>query len=307
VRGPHRLPAVPTLVLLAATVAGPAAADCPPTRGDLSPGELVTGVTPPAWRVAGDGLVTVADVVVLLRAAVGLQALAWVAPGPTCAPLPGDYAPGRIDDSTTPPTWRPEPDGLVNVADGVTLLRAAVRLHDLGVGVDECAHSIDLDWAGPAPRQETDRRCPVGLSSDLELTVVALDALNEEAFVVDRYTVTYVNVSRGGASEPGVDVPQPIDALLFLDPGQPTYSEVERLSILDEAAKVLPPLSQDVFFNQGTVAFDATITVFGHPVDRPGATCVGSLGHRFLVSDSGPGTDPATDPGCLAEQAAETP
>jgi hypothetical protein len=251
--------------------------------------------------------VNVGDVIALLRAAVGLQELRWISPSATCPPVPGDFAPGELDESTEPPTWRPEPDAAVTVGDVIALLRASVGIQELGAGVAECVHLVDLDWTTGAPRSGTDRRCPVGLSADVTATVVPFDQLNEEGFQIDRYTVTYENVTRGGANEPGVDVPQPIDALLFLDPGQPTYMQTERLTLLDEAAKLLPPLNSDFFFASGPQTFEATLTVYGHSLERPEAVCTGAITHRFQVSDSGPDTIPEEDAGCISETEAESP
>lgn len=293
---------VPLLLL-----AAPAAADCPLTRGDLAPGVLEIGTTPPVWRIAGDETLTVADVTVLLRASVGLQNLRYTSPGDSCPDLPGDVAPGVFDESTTPPTWRPDPDGSLTVADVITLLRATVELQELGVGVRECVHEVFVDWSGQAPRQLTDRRCPVGISNDVAISVMAFDQANEESFQIDRYTVTYENISRGGASEPGVDVPQPVDATLFLSAGQPPYMELERLSVLDEAAKFLPPLNTDFFYASGVVTMDATLSVFGHSVERPEAICIGQITHRFQIQDSGAATDPETDEDCIAETEIEAP
>jgi hypothetical protein len=288
-------------------LASPAVAECPSTRGDLAPGELITGVDPPIWLIEGDGVVGVGDVIALLRGAVGLQEMRFNSPSPSCPPLPGDLTPGVLDESTVPPTWRPDPDGVLNVGDVISLQRAVVGLQQIGAGVTECVHELQVEWAGQAPRILTDRRCPVGISNDVVMTVVPFDPLSEEGFQIDRYTVTYENISRGGASEVGVDVPAPIDATLFLDPGQPTYMEFERLSILDEAAKDLAPLNTDFFYASGVVTMDATLTVFGHSTARPDAICVGVITHRFQVEDSGAGTDPQTDPDCLAETEAESP
>ena len=282
-------------------------AECPATRGDLAPGELITGTDPPLWLIEGDETLNVGDVIALLRSTVGIQELRWNSPSAACPPVPGDFAPGILDDGTDPPTWRPDPDGEVNVGDVIALLRAVVGIQDLGAGVAECVHELSVDWATQAPRPTTDRRCPVGLSVDVQMTVVPFDQLNEEGFQIDRYTVTYENITRGGASEPGVDVPQPIDAILFLDPDVPTYMQVERLFILDEAAKVLAPLNADFFYASGPQTFDATLTVYGHSTERPDAICTGTITHRFQVLDSGPDTIPEEDAACIAETATENP
>ena len=49
----------------------------------------------------------------------------------TCPAEPGDLAPGFLDESTEPPTWRIEGDGAIDVADVLRLLRAAVGLEQL--------------------------------------------------------------------------------------------------------------------------------------------------------------------------------
>lgn len=48
-----------------------------------------------------------------------------------CPPAGGDVAPGLIDLTTTPPTWRPVGDGRASVADVVVLLRSSVGLQSL--------------------------------------------------------------------------------------------------------------------------------------------------------------------------------
>ena len=45
----------------------------PPTAGDVSPGTLDTSTSPPTWVVTGNDQVDISDVVVLLRASVGLE------------------------------------------------------------------------------------------------------------------------------------------------------------------------------------------------------------------------------------------
>src|SRR5690348_5881876 len=92
-------------------------AQCPTSRGDLAPGTLDASTTPPTWRVGGDGRIDVSDVVVALRQAVGLQDVAWPAPGATCAGLPGDVAPGTRIGATTPPLWTALGDGRRDLGD----------------------------------------------------------------------------------------------------------------------------------------------------------------------------------------------
>lgn len=48
--------------------------------------------------------------------------------------LEGDLAPGLLDESTGPPTWRSEGDGGVNVAGLIVLLRTAVELQAIDCG-----------------------------------------------------------------------------------------------------------------------------------------------------------------------------
>lgn len=93
--------------------------------GDVAPGTASGPTWCPAQR---DGRVTVADALIALRRALSLVTAIgcglgdWsidVAPG---VPLP---APGGLTQ------WKPTPDGLVNAADALVLLRAAVGLIEL--------------------------------------------------------------------------------------------------------------------------------------------------------------------------------
>lgn len=132
-----RRPAVhlPAAALLAGCLAflapadGIQAAPCPRVAGDLAPGTLIpVPGAPPRFSPQGDGRIDITDVVSSLREAVGLQVIDGPLVGGDCASMPADLAPGRLDSSTTPPTWHPVGDGVVNIADVLVELRAATGL-----------------------------------------------------------------------------------------------------------------------------------------------------------------------------------
>ena len=69
-------PSVAALALVALGLAWPQAGRAvPPTAGDVAPGTLDPSTSPPTWVVTGNDRVDIADVVVLLRASVGLEVI----------------------------------------------------------------------------------------------------------------------------------------------------------------------------------------------------------------------------------------
>jgi hypothetical protein len=122
---PFRLVA-PVLTCLALGAVPAFGVDCR-LAGDVAPGVLDASVSPSLFVTEGDGRITVADVVAILRGAVGLSRLTPPT-GSTCPVLPGDLSPGVRDLTTSPPTWRPTGDGRLDVADVVLALRAAVGM-----------------------------------------------------------------------------------------------------------------------------------------------------------------------------------
>jgi hypothetical protein len=111
-----------------------ALADCTLTPGDLAPGTRDESVSPPWFHPTGNASVDVGDVVILLRGAVELDVIEWLDPAAGCPVVPGDLAPGTLDETTIPPTWTVLGDGLVTVGDVVALLRVAVGLQRLDDG-----------------------------------------------------------------------------------------------------------------------------------------------------------------------------
>lgn len=112
--------------ILAGTIAR---AECPQVPGDVSPGVLDLTTSPPTWMPLGDGSLTVADAVAVMRAVAGLQVIVAAPPAPFWCGLPGDVAPGVLDVTTAPPTWRPAGNGVIDIADAVSAVRASVGLH----------------------------------------------------------------------------------------------------------------------------------------------------------------------------------
>lgn len=99
-------------VVIRRLLSGAFVLSCAGCAGSVAPSSLVPGDVAPAF--APDGRVDVSDVVRVLRASVGLDAL----DGDDA--LRGDVAPARAGIAS--------PDGVVDVSDAVTLLRVAVGL-----------------------------------------------------------------------------------------------------------------------------------------------------------------------------------
>ncbi|MEM7247593.1 MAG: beta-propeller domain-containing protein [Acidobacteriota bacterium] len=123
-----------------------AALCCPPTASscdslaDVAPGVLDESedLALPVWLREGDGVTDVNDVVTLLKTAVGLQELGIPGTGDgNCVLDLGDIAPGRLDDTTDPPTWIATGDGRIDIGDIVAALRVSVGLQDLDIRVEE--------------------------------------------------------------------------------------------------------------------------------------------------------------------------
>jgi hypothetical protein len=94
---------------------------------DVSPCTMDESTAPPTCTVVGDGQINVADVVILLRAAVNLTQLVHHVPSEAGFKA-GDVTPASIDTSTVPETAESIGNGRVDIADVVLLLRSAVGL-----------------------------------------------------------------------------------------------------------------------------------------------------------------------------------
>jgi hypothetical protein len=97
---------------------------------DVAPGTLDTSTSPPTYHVVGDGNVGIADVVVLLRASVGLHRIVHDVPS-EAGFVAGDVAPGIIDETVDPPLVEVVGDGAITIGDVIVLLRNAVGLNAL--------------------------------------------------------------------------------------------------------------------------------------------------------------------------------
>ena len=119
------------ILVVAVALAAPleCRADWPPDLGDLVPGTLDFGTSPPTRWIDGDGQIDIFDVLALLRAVVGLDVLAFVPPvHASCPEVPGDVFPGQLDRNTSPPTWHVVGDGAVDIFDVLSLLRVVVNV-----------------------------------------------------------------------------------------------------------------------------------------------------------------------------------
>lgn len=138
------------LAALALSLAPGSSAAVSQAAGDVAPGTLDTSTTPPIWRPAGDGAVTVADIVALLRTSVGLQEmLPGVTDCPNGSPVLGDIAPGALAATATTPAWVAGGDGAIDVADVVAALRVAVALQEPESDLPLAIGNALIDFACP--------------------------------------------------------------------------------------------------------------------------------------------------------------
>ena len=113
-------------------------------------------------------------------------------------------------------------------------------------------------------------------------------------FRFTHYIVSYRNITQGGSSEWGVDVPYPFEeSLPFIvgDGGNfPATLEFRSATVLQESARTQPPLSNDAFFFDGTdplsgVVLEAEIVFWGHPVGQAQRECRGTMIFQFTIFD----------------------
>jgi len=114
-----RLAFLPLAVLAASSALGS-------TYGDVAPGVRQPAGAGSVYRADGDGRVSIADVVMLLRASVGLETLA--PPNDESPSIPGDVAPGNLLPGD-PPLWQPMGNGKVDIGDVIVAMRASLQLH----------------------------------------------------------------------------------------------------------------------------------------------------------------------------------
>ena len=132
-----------------ATLACPVARACPTLPGDVAPGTIDSSTNPPTYRITGNGIVDVGDVVAGLRASVGLQALAYTSGGSaTCLAVPGDIVPARTYSGTVP-VLSPLGDATLNIADVVALLRTSVGLQAVEYRDGDGDGTFDFDDGCP--------------------------------------------------------------------------------------------------------------------------------------------------------------
>jgi len=140
-------------VLLLLLTGAPARAGCGEVPADVSPGVLEDVGGRQVRRVVGDGVVDVADALVLLRASVGFDELAWPIEETDCPFAPGDGAPGEIDPTSEPATFRSEGDGSLDVADVVLVaLQGAVGALRLAPRLPQPTDSRDVAILDLSPR-----------------------------------------------------------------------------------------------------------------------------------------------------------
>lgn len=173
----RRTPALAAAALALAVVVAPAPspAACPTALGDVAPGVLDPSTSPPTYWIEGDGEVNTGDVVVLLRHVAVLHDVRWSEAASGCPrALPGDVAPGRIDEGTQPATWVQHPDDAVDLGDVIVLLRLAVGLEVSGDDVltyyrdakpifdERCGSCHATGGIGPFPLTSYDEITPLG-------------------------------------------------------------------------------------------------------------------------------------------------
>jgi hypothetical protein len=108
------------------------------------------------------------------------------------------------------------------------------------------------------------------------------------AFVLDHYDVTYRNLSNGGGTVPGVDVPFPIQVSLAAVPTVPPASfTFNNFEMLFAGQKQQPPLNDSSFYPAAGMQLEATLTFWGWPAVDPSAACFGTLRYIITVFDGG--------------------
>jgi hypothetical protein len=217
---------------------------------------------------------------------------------------------------------------------GIVAAALAVTLTGFGLGCSDSGRGPDVDLGGTCDylvvpgilegetfRNWTERDCPVRLSLPMEVFVDLLANDVDEnptfppnsiaAFVLDKYIVTYRNVTQNGESVPRVDVPEPFQftpAAVVGNDGFPATFELLGAPVLQLSAKGQPPLNQDSFYFDRTdprsgVVLEADIVWWGHPVGQSSRECRGTMRFRFTVFDEDDPTDQAAI--CASELAIE--
>lgn len=161
----------------------------------------------------------------------------------------------------------------------------------------DCDYSIRAGIDGTT-RDWTDRRCPIRLSKPLTINVEFINSGSAgtvepptelAAFQLTHYTVTYRNARTGG-TRAGIDVPQPITVSITSVPEVPPLSlNLGNATILTGAAKTLPPLNDDLYYEPNPLAgvlLEATITIWGEPIFDRDADCFFTTSLLFTIFDS---------------------
>lgn len=266
------------LALLMLTLGGGhAALACPTLPGDVAPGVLDTSTNPPRFRITGDGVQSVNDVVALLRAAVGLQTLVYEPGGSsTCLPVPGDVVPG-LTYSGAVPVLSPVGDGIVNIADVVAMLRASVGLQSVeyrdGDGdsvldfADGCPGVSDPgqpDADGDGITDACDVEVMAFRLSDMAPGVSDGDGVPEvgETLFLDLWTTfSDVNVS-ASTTTPGATIGQAEAEVISYWPGGRTRQPITLM--LSPAATCNQPLVIELAFSDsetGMAAGQSTLSI----------------------------------------------
>lgn len=118
------------------------------------------------------------------------------------------------------------------------------------------------------------------------------------SFLLEKYIVSYRNVTQNGANTPRSEVPEPFQFTpnFLLESSQfPGEYLLDGAPILLASAKGQPPLNNNAFFTIGTnpvsgVVLEAEIVWWGHPVGQPSNECRGTMYYRFTVYDAPDGS-----------------
>lgn len=215
--------------------------------------------------------------------------------------------------------------GIVAAALAVTLAAFGLACSETG-GLDfdppdRCDYLVlvGVTTGGDAPPTNTEVDCPIdfviGVTVDVSFLQVVggaggtIPGTTNSTFLIDKYIVSYRNITQNGANIPRTHVPETIlnTVAVQLTGGEGTLSFFPTL--LEAAARSQPPLNSDSFFTIGTdplagVVLEAEMVVWGHPVLQPSRECRGTMVYRFTVYDvpsSTPGEIAFQDAICAAE------
>lgn len=161
-----------------------------------------------------------------------------------------------------------------------------------GGNADDCDYFMTAGMTEGQPVfLQTDVQCADSLAFPMTVTVDILGGPEPtplDSFMPSRMEITYRNLRTGG-TQVGVDVPRPyVFALPFQPAVPPAEFDYTGLNALTGQQKVEPPLSDAAFFAAGAVDLEATITIFGYPVNDPGRECTTFYRYQFAVV-RGPG------------------